>query len=344
MHQLYYQPNGYWFGDCMPFYYDGKFYLFHQRDTRNPGPFGEPFGWALACTTDFVHYEDWGEALPRGGDDAQDQFIFAGSLFAANGIYYAIYTGFNRDYPKQGKASQVLMIATSKDLIHWHKTDETLVAPQAGYDPNDWRDPYVFWHEDAQEYVMILGARKLDGKKIRTGCTVYFTSKDLKSWAFQGDFWAPKLFCMHEMPDVFKLGERWYLLTTEYSDKCKTIYRMSDSLAGPWQAPVDDAFDGRAYYAARSFTDGNRRYLFGWVPTKENEHDLGNWQWGGTLVVHEVYARPDGTLGVKAPAGVVNAFAQTERLTATPITLTTQDSCVERYLTRADRRSLQVRG
>ena len=58
MHRLYYQPQGYWFGDCMPFYHDGQFYLFHQRDTRRPGPFGEPFGWALARTRDFVTYED----------------------------------------------------------------------------------------------------------------------------------------------------------------------------------------------------------------------------------------------------------------------------------------------
>ena len=65
MHQLYYQPEGYWFGDCMPFYHDGRFYLFHQRDTRKPGPFGEPFGCALARTTDFVHYEVLGEVLER---------------------------------------------------------------------------------------------------------------------------------------------------------------------------------------------------------------------------------------------------------------------------------------
>jgi len=54
MHKLYYQPEGFWFGDCMPFGKDDKFYLFHQRDTRKPGPFGEPFGWDLAVTSDFV--------------------------------------------------------------------------------------------------------------------------------------------------------------------------------------------------------------------------------------------------------------------------------------------------
>ena len=113
MHNLFYQPRGYWFGDCMPFCKDGQFYLFHQRDTRKPGPFGEPFGWALARTSNFVHFEDLGESLERGDDDAQDQFIFAGSVFEAGVMYYALYTGYNRDYAKEGRASQVLMIATS---------------------------------------------------------------------------------------------------------------------------------------------------------------------------------------------------------------------------------------
>ncbi len=115
-----------------------------------------------------------------------------------------MYTSFNREYSKQGKPSQVLMIATSDDLIHWEKTTEKLVAPQAGYAPNDWRDPFILWQEAAQRYVIILGARKVDGKKIRTGRTVYFTSTDLKRWTFQGDFWAPNLYLAHTTGDLFK--------------------------------------------------------------------------------------------------------------------------------------------
>ena len=80
MQKLYYQFPGTWFGDCMPFGHGDKFYLYHQRDTRKPGPFGEPFGWDLATTSDFVHYEDKGVAIPRGTDEEQDQFIFAGSV------------------------------------------------------------------------------------------------------------------------------------------------------------------------------------------------------------------------------------------------------------------------
>lgn len=64
MQHLYYQFPGTWFGDCMPFGKGDTFYLFHQRDTRRPVPFGEPFGWDLAVTRDFVHYEDRGVAIP----------------------------------------------------------------------------------------------------------------------------------------------------------------------------------------------------------------------------------------------------------------------------------------
>ena len=52
--KIYYQHPNTWFGDCMPFGKDDTFYLFHQRDTRVPCPFGEPFGWDLATTKDFV--------------------------------------------------------------------------------------------------------------------------------------------------------------------------------------------------------------------------------------------------------------------------------------------------
>ena len=54
----------------MPLGKGDEFFLFHQRDNHNP----EPFGWDLATTKDFVDYRDCGVAVPRGGDDEQDQF------------------------------------------------------------------------------------------------------------------------------------------------------------------------------------------------------------------------------------------------------------------------------
>lgn len=311
MQRLFYQFPGTWFGDCMPWAHNGEFYLFHQRDNRNPCPFGEPFGWSLAVTKDFVHYEDKGIAIPGGTDEEQDQFIFAGSVFEAEGSFHAIYTGYNRDYEAQGKNPQVLMHAVSSDLVHWEKTGEGLtILPQPGYDPGDWRDPFVMWDEENGHYLLVLGTRLSGPKSAQTGRTVYFTSKDLKEWKFGGDFWAPQLYTMHEMPDLFQMGDWWYHIISEYSDRNKMVYRMSHSLYGPWQAPEDDAFDGRAYYAARTCCLDGQRILFGWVPTREGEKDTGNFEWAGTFVPHEVYQRRDDSLGVRPPESLWDGLGE----------------------------------
>lgn len=310
MYQLYYQPDGIWVGDIMPYGKDGSFYVYHQRDTRNPGPFGEPFGWALTATKDFVTYKDYGESLKRGTDEEADQFIYAGSVFEAQGCFHAFYTGYNREFLKAGKTSQTLLHATSQDGINWEKSKEALeIPPQSGYDRRNWRDPFVLWDEERQEYLLILGARKGEDKRKQTGRLVSFTSKNLEKWKFQGDFWSPGIFTMFEMPEIFKMGDWWYLVFSEYSDGNKIHYRMSKSLYGPWIAPKDDSFDGRAYYAGRTAFDGKRRVLFGWVPTRDGDDDKNSYLWGGTFVPHEVFQREDGTLGVKPLDSVMEAFS-----------------------------------
>lgn len=335
MQRLYYQFPGTWFGDCMPFGVDDTYFLFHQRDNRNPKPFGEPFGWDLATTKDFVTYEDHGVAIPRGDYNAQDQFIFAGSVFEDEGKYHIFYTGYNRDYSAQGKAAQVLLHAISEDLYHWEKTGDAVeLPPQPGYDPDEWRDPWIIWDDERNRYVLILGTRKAGPKEEQTGCTVWFTSTDLEHWQFQGDFWAPNIYTMHEMPDLFRMGDWWYHIITEYSDKKKMVYRMSRSLEGPWTAPSDDAFDGSAYYAGRTFELNGHRILFGWVGTREDNDDRNNYEWGGTFVPHEIIQREDGTLGVKTPDTLWEAFA--DRQSLCDCTLSCDDGRVEQALTVID--------
>lgn len=331
VNSLYYQPQRYWVGDMMPWGKDGKFYIYDQRDNRNPGPFGEPFSWSLATTKDFVKFEDHGIAIERGKEDDVDQFIYAGSVFEAKGKGHAFYTGYNRDLEKAGKTSQVLLHAYSDDLIHWEKSNQLLkLVPQPGYDDQEWRDPWVIWNDEKQEYLLILGARLKGPKTKMTGRVVHFTSKDLENWEFKGDFWASDQYTMIEMPDLFKMGDWWYLVYTEYSEQSKTRYVMSQSLEGPWIIPDDDAFDGRAYYAARSAFDGQRRVLFGWVATKENEDDKASFQWAGALVPHEIYQREDHTLAVKPVDSLWNAFEKGQQISN--VTIQAKDKASEKII------------
>ena len=71
--------------------------------------------------------------------------------------FNAFYTGYNREFLKAGKTSQTLLHATSKDGITWEKSKEALeIPPQEGYDKRNWRDPFVLWDEEREEYLLIL--------------------------------------------------------------------------------------------------------------------------------------------------------------------------------------------
>ena len=52
--------------------------------------------------------------------------------------------------------------------------------------------------------------------------------------------------------------------------------------------PEDDVFDTRADYAIKTASDGEHRYAFGWIASKYGNCDFGPWEWGGTMVFHEL--------------------------------------------------------
>lgn len=314
MEKYLFRPEGAYFGDCMPFFNKetSEYYLYYQRDTRNPVPFGEPFGWNLLVTKDFVTFSDYGEVLEHGREHEQDQFIYAGTVFEMpNGKKASYYTGFNRNLIGSTRPSQVLMQAESKDGIVWKKSGILeFLKPQKGYDPDDWRDPFIIWDEEQKEYLLILGTRLEGPKKEKTGRIVYYTSKDYETWDFKGDFWSPEIYTMIEMPEIVKIGPYWYLLYSEYDDKKTTHYCFSENIRGPWSLPKQDTFAGRAYYAARTVSNGNNHTLVGWVPSKEAGKDENNYLWGGTLLPLEIIQLEDGLLRTRLPETISEAIEE----------------------------------
>jgi beta-fructofuranosidase len=114
-----------------------------------------------------------------------------------------------------------------------------------------------------------------------------------------------------ECADIFKMGNYWYLMFSENWSTAKgTHYKMATSINGPWTRPQNDRIDGEYFYAGKTASDGNKRYVFGWNARKTPETDLGNKDWAGNMVIHELTQNSDGTLGTQAPEAVKKIFSK----------------------------------
>lgn len=307
----FYQPDGAWIGDVIPWQEDGVFHLFYLHETRRSPKEGMP--WRRVVTENLVDFVEAGEAISSGGQTVDDFNVYTGSIvLAADGTHHAFYTGQNpAKRGDDGLALQVVMHATSVDgMTSWQRHPSDTFGATAGYETADWRDPFVFWDEEAQLWRMLITARHADGPARRRGVIAQCTSTDLEHWAPAPPFWDPRRYLAHECPEVFQWGEWWYLVYSEFSESFTTRYRMSRSLHGPWIAPEYDTIDGRAFYAAKSAERDGRRLFFGWIASREGASDDGAWQWAGTMSVLEAEQREDGTLAFHPADELRETFTQ----------------------------------
>ena len=118
-----------------------------------------------------------------------------------------------------------------------------------------------------------------------------------RRWAYRDPFYAPMAAGRRlRMPGLFRWGmvlpRVFELLTAS-----QTLYRMRPVLRVVARAERD-TLDSRAYYAAKTGTDGSWQYLYGWNPTgaarrkhsirKPHQPDCCSWTGAANLVVHEL--------------------------------------------------------
>ncbi|MCE3202312.1 glycoside hydrolase family 32 protein [Paenibacillus sonchi] len=318
MRKVFYRPANGWVGDVIPLYDQGEYKLYYLHDERVGGDYGNHTSWNLLATRNGFDFEDYGEVLPNGDETALDRNAYTGSVIRdKEGMYHLFYTGHNPGaaFCKEGKPLQVVLRATGTDGIHWTKDHSfKLYGDELIYEQYDWRDPFVFFNEEKQEYWMLVTAREMNSSEKRGGCIALLTSDDLLNWKYREPFYSPDKYITMECPDYFKMGEWHYLVYSTFSEKFVTHYKKSKTIDGLYTSPVLDTFDGRGFYAAKTASDGGKRYAFGWVPSKKGSNDYGDWEWAGTLVVHELHQNEQGELLVRMPSSIYGHFNREEQI------------------------------
>ena len=307
---LYPAPEGGYVGDTMPYVTeDGTLELYYLYDTDHNGQGYHPI--YRFSTDDLVGYEDDGMMLEFGLMSDPDPALGTGSVMRdREGLYHLFYTGHN-DTGNGGMGKECVMHATSTDRLNWEKHPEDTFFSPDGYSRDDFRDPEVFWMEEDGCYWLLIAARE----DTLGGVVAKYTSPDLKNWIFEGPFYAPQAQYMLECPDLFRIGDTWYLT---YSWDCVTYYAIGESMNGPFTAPEDNILDGQGlmagngfvFYAAKTAQWNGETYLCGWLGRAGLSADSGIYRWAGNVLNHQLVQQEDSTLGVKAPATFVDYFTE----------------------------------
>lgn len=293
----------------IPKYIDGKYQLFYLKNWKDPKNPNAVRGWHRMESSDLFHMGKETPIHVLGG---------TGDLIFHEGRWHL----FSCIFP-EGKQLVTHYVSEDSSLDRWKYLEEDTFGPDGViYDRSDWRDPRIVYREELGEYWMFLAARVKDGHS-QTGCVGLCVSRDLRKWEYREPVYYPQRFAgACECPDVFRMGDWYYLIFSGYTNLFGNYYVKCRVGETQWQIPKNHRLDARAFYAAKTAGDGHRRYLFGWNPTKEENifgfwpdrlkaQDYRTWDWGGSLVVHELSQLPDGDLALSLPEVKREAFQKT---------------------------------
>ncbi len=219
--QFHFSPPTQWMNDPNGMvYYEGEYHLFYQYH-----PYSNVWGpmhWGHAVSKDLVQWENLPIAIYP--DDSLGT-IFSGSAvvdwdntsgLGENGEppLVAIFTLHDSIGERVTRTNtfQTQGIAYSNDKGRtWTHYEGNPVIQNPGI--RDFRDPKVSWHEESEQWVMVLAARDR---------IMFYTSPNLKEWTLASEFGAD--LGAHggvwECPDLFELSvqgtsaSRWVLLVS----------------------------------------------------------------------------------------------------------------------------------
>jgi beta-fructofuranosidase len=235
---------------------EGRYHLFHMQKVA-----GETDSLEIGhvVSDDLVRWTMLDPALTLGPLGSWDRFRFrTGTVVSQGGRYYLFYGAAPEMIDRVG-------VATSTDLVHWERfagnpiaeADPRWYEHDASSRPTGavaWRDPCIV--RDGDEWVMYLAARSNHGPTGGRGTIATLRSRDLLRWDVGQPLDVPAGYAVMEVPDVFELDGRWFLLhstshrmgtrfpTCDPALTAGTFVLWAKHRDGPYERPPRDVLVG----------------------------------------------------------------------------------------------------
>lgn len=300
-------------GDVMPFYDNGVMNLYHLQNTRGSlSTFYHPI--ARITTENYVNYQYEGIAIPfEENYNSPDAAIGTGSFIKdEQGLYHCFYTGHNAEQGTGLPYFEVVRHATSPDQKTWTKDENFNLYGTS----NDFRDPYVYYDEYDECYYMLVTTNQ-DGRGVIKRYSSQSLSATAEQWLDCGIFFANDqgIYNM-ECPSYIEYNGYWYLAYSEQGDNRVTHYRYRTERNGEWKKFERDSIDASGFYAGQLELAEGRLFAFAWCATLTGG-SVGEFDWGGNLVAHEIKQMSNGELCAVLIDEVSNALQNEAQYTAT---------------------------
>lgn len=262
-------PNGLiWHG--------GRWHLYYQHNPHQPR-WGS-IHWGHASSADLLTWRDEPLALAPTPGGADQHGCFSGSCALVGGVPTLYYTGWS-------DGAQAQCMATSSDLVTWHKRPAGPVIPHppAGVRRDDFRDPYVVRH--GAWWYLVVGASLDHGR----GAVWLYRSNDGEHWTDRGVLYAATRSDqgrMWECPNFFALDGRW-VLTVSVCPNLGALWFVGDFQGErfvPEQEGVLDG-DGGAFAHLSALSPDGRRLQWAWLNEGRHQDLIDPGGWAGALSV-----------------------------------------------------------
>ncbi len=281
--------------------YGDKYHLFAQHNPHD-SKWG-PMHWAHAVSDDLIKWEHKPIVLSPTQEYENELGCFSGTAIEENGKHIIMYTGCSGKIGEPLTQTQCIAIGdgTTYEKIAQNPVIDGKDLPSF-VKTTDFRDPKLF--KIGEDYYALMGAMVAE-KKI--GTMLLYKSKDLLSWEYVGETYRAcengLMGIVFECPDIFKLGDKYIILTSpidmpaqgdKYTNVSSAIYFVGDMdfTTGKFTADYYDEIDtGFDFYAPQSLEDKNGdRIMIAWAQMWERNFvtDQLNRGWAGAMSIPRV--------------------------------------------------------
>lgn len=257
-----YHPQGLYVWDTWYYELEGRLHCIHLQLLR-PGsdrPEKEHGALGHAVSDDLVHWETLPPALYRGEPGSiDDSELWTGCVYQHEGRQYLYYTA--RSTREDGMVNRIAL-AISQDGQHFERCQENpILIPDSrwycnefhrlplwghGYPIVDGRDLCVVADPEGHGFWGFFAARRMADTLAESSVIGLAHSDDLIHWEQYPPCFTPNRYGCVEVPEVFCLQGRWYMLCltgNRYGQRGlvddprlreATIYAVADRVTGPY--------------------------------------------------------------------------------------------------------------